>query len=86
MLCKFLAERELNVNDCKLLTRFDGAKALTYRTTINPCDYEKVKDPSIWPYRVGLELFKHFNTDMTNSTKRIIHSIKKRVSGNSTVL
>ena len=38
MLCKFLAERGLNVCDCNLLTRFDGVRTLTYRITINPCD------------------------------------------------
>ena len=39
---------------------------------INPSDYEKAKDPSIWPYRVGLRLFKHFNNNM--SAKRNIQS------------
>ena len=54
MLSKFLAERGLNVCDCKLLTTFDGARTLTYKITITPSDYEKTKDPSIWSYRVGL--------------------------------
>ena len=84
MLCTFLAERGLNVCDCKLLTRFDGARTLTYKITICPSDYEKAKDPSIWPYRVGLRLFKHFNNNM--SAKRSIQSTKKTVSGNSRVV
>ena len=31
MLSKFLAERGLNVCDCKLLTTFDGARMLTLK-------------------------------------------------------
>ena len=38
----------LNVCYCKLLTRFDGAWTLNSRITINPCDYEKAEDPSIY--------------------------------------
>ena len=70
MLCNFLSEKGLNVCDCKLLTTFDGARTLSYRLTINPCDFEKAKDPSIWPYRVGLRLFKHFNRNIKNSTRK----------------
>ena len=34
MLCRFLAEKGLNICDCKLLTRFDGARTLTCRIPI----------------------------------------------------
>ena len=53
---------------CILLTNSEDARSLSYKVTINSGDYERAtKDASIWPYRVGMRLFKHFgNAKKTN--------------------
>lgn len=63
-----LAENGLNVKDCKLLTTAEDARSLSYKVTISSGDYERAtKDVSVWPYRVGVRLFKHFsNAKKTN--------------------
>ena len=58
-LSKFLEENGLDVCDCKLLTTFE-------RITIKLHHFQKAKDPSIWPYRVGVRLFKHCNANNRN--------------------
>lgn len=63
-LCNRLTQNGLRVNDCRLLTTSPSARSLSYRITIHPKDYEKAtKDESLWPYRVGVRLFKHFNNN-----------------------
>ena len=52
-IAKFLEEKGLDVCDCKLLTTFERARTLSFEITIKPHHFEKAKDPSIWPYRVG---------------------------------
>ena len=60
-LCSWLARNGLFVKDCKLLTTAEGARSLTYKITIDPKDYDRAtNDVSLWPYRVGVRLFKTF--------------------------
>ena len=65
-LSKFLEEKGLGVYDCKLLTTFERARTLSFKITIKPHHFQKAKDPSIWPYRVGVRLFKHYNANNRN--------------------
>ena len=65
-LSKFLEEKGLDVCDCKLLTTFERARTLSFKIIIEPHHFEKAKDPSIWPYRVGVRLFKYFNANNRN--------------------
>ena len=58
---KLIEEMGLMVVDCTLLTKYEGARTLSFKITIKPQCFEKAKDPSIWPYRVGLRLYKYFN-------------------------
>ena len=63
---KFLEEKGSHVCDCKLLTTFEGARTLSFKITIKPHHFEKAKDPSIRPYRVGVRLFKYSNANNRN--------------------
>ena len=60
-LSKYLEEMGLMVVDCTLLTKYEGARTWSFKITIKPQCFERAKDPSIWPYRVGLRLYKYFN-------------------------
>ena len=56
---KYLEEMGLKIVECTLLTKYEGARTLSFKITIKPQCFERAKDPSIWPYRVGL--YKYFN-------------------------
>ena len=59
----YLETKDLNVVECKLLTNFvKEARALTFKVTIKAKDLEKAKQAEIWPYRVGVRMYKHFST------------------------
>ena len=54
-----------------MLTTSEDARSLTYKITIDPKDYEKATtDASIWPYQVGVRLFKQFNTAARNDNNK----------------
>ena len=53
-----------------LLTKYEGARSLAYKVTIKSCDFDKAKNPEIWPSRIGIRLYKFFNT----------HKERKKVS------
>ena len=58
-----LQNKRLDVIDCVLLTKYDGAQSLAFKITVKATDFEKAKakDADIWPYRVGLRYYKQFN-------------------------
>ena len=58
-LSNFLQDKGIDIIDCKLLTKFEGARSLSFKITVKPQYYEKVKDPTLWSYRVGLRMYKH---------------------------
>ena len=59
----YLESKDLNVVECKLLTNFvNEARALTFKVTVKAKDLEKAKQAEIWPYRVGVRMYKHFST------------------------
>ena len=60
-LSKFVQDRGLDILDCVLLTKYDGARSLAFKVTIKAMDFEKSKNVDIWPYGVGVRRFKHFN-------------------------
>ena len=46
----------------------DDARSLSYKITISPCDVERAtKDESIWPYRVEVRFFQHFNRNYAHN-------------------
>ena len=78
----WLSQNGLNIKDCKLLTTAEGARALSYKITIDPKDYERATtDASLWPYRVGVRLFKHFNNTTRNIYSTQQESNNDRKSG-----
>ena len=66
-LSHFLQERGLNVLSYDFLTKYENARSLDYVISIRSCDYEKAKDPKIWPSRVGVRLFKYFKKQNLNT-------------------
>ena len=61
-LCNWLSQRGLFVKDCKLLTTSEEARSLAFKVTIDPKDFDRAtKDTSLWPYGVGVRVFKNFN-------------------------
>ena len=59
-LSQWLKGKGLDIRNCECLTKFEGARSLTFKIIIRASDYEKATDPSIWPARVGLRKFKFF--------------------------
>ena len=71
-----LSGNGLSIKDCELLTTSEEARSLSCKITISAGDFEKAtKDVSIWPYRVGVRLFKHFSNAKT--TNQNAHKDKK---------
>ena len=65
----WLAEKGVFVKDCKLLTTSEEARSLSYKITINPQDFDRAtQDATLWPYRVGVRLFKDFNKNSQRNT------------------
>ena len=57
----YLKNKGLNIVACELLTtRVDQARTLSFKVTIKAEDFEKAKDPNIWPYRVVVRKFVNF--------------------------
>ena len=56
----FLQAKNINVIECKKLTTFEQARTHCYKVTIKASEYEKATKPEVWPYRVGVRLFKQF--------------------------
>ena len=59
----YLKAKGLDALECKLLTNFvNEARTFTFKVTIKAKDLEKAKEAEIWPYRVGVRMYKHFST------------------------
>ena len=56
----FLEGKNINVIECKKLTTFEQARTHCYKVTIKASEFEKSTKPEVWPYRVGVRLFKQF--------------------------
>ena len=80
-----MQNKGLDVINCVLLTKYNGARSLTFRIMIKATDFEKAKDPDIWPYRVGLRYYKQFSN---SQAKQIVpdYAGKKHVRVNGGIL
>ena len=68
----FLEDKFLNILSCDLLTKYEGARLLSFKITIRSSEYEKVTNPEMWPVGVGVRQFKFFNTRQNkNGNERI---------------
>ena len=60
-LTDYLKKKGLDIVSCELLTtRVDQARTLSFKVNIKAEDFEKAKDPNIWPYRVVVRKFVNF--------------------------
>ena len=56
---EFIVSKGINVTEIELLTNHkEEARSFSYRIAIKPSDYDKALKPDVWPYRVGVRLFK----------------------------
>ena len=62
-----------------LLTKYEQSRSLAYKVSIKSCDYEKAQNPEVWPYRVGVRLFKYFKS--RNENRNIDVTERKDRSG-----
>ena len=56
----FLEARGVAVIECVNLTTFQFARTHSYKVTIKASQYDKAIKPEVWPFRVGVRLFKQF--------------------------
>ena len=57
-LSRFIECKDIQVVGCDLLTKYEGARSLAFKTTIRTCDYGRVKNSDKWPVGVGIRQFK----------------------------
>ena len=60
LLKTFLDNKGIKVIECEKLTTWDQARTHCYKVTIKASEFEKATKPEVWPYRVGVRLFKQF--------------------------
>ena len=59
----WLSQKGINVKKCELLTTNCDARALSFRISVDPKDYDRVTtDASVWPFQVGIRRYKQFAT------------------------
>ena len=60
-LTEYLQNKGLDILKCELLTtKVELARTLSFKVTIKADNFEKAKDPNIWPYRVVVRKFVNF--------------------------
>ena len=60
-LTHWLYSNGLQVKNCILLTKYEGARSNTFKISIKASDYDKAVNPDIWPENVGLRKYKFFD-------------------------
>ena len=70
-LSRFIEHKGLKIGSCDLLTKYEGAHSLSFKIT-RSSEYDKVRNPEIWPVGVGSRLFKFLNTHQNkNGDERV---------------
>ena len=67
---EFVENKGIEVVEIELLTQFPvAARTFTFRIAIKPRDYDKAMNPDVWPYRVGVRIYKpkRIRVDQQNS-------------------
>ena len=60
-LTDYLKNKGLDIVSCELLTNnVEQCRTLSFKVTIKAEDFERAKNPAIWPYRVVVRKFVHF--------------------------
>ena len=55
---EFIENKGIEVVEIELLTHHPDARTNTFRIAIKSRDYDKALNPEVWPYRVGVRIFK----------------------------
>ena len=56
----FIENKDIKILGCDILTKYEGARSLSFKITIRSCDYEKIINSDIWPVGIGIRQFKFF--------------------------
>ena len=59
-LSRLVEQKGIKILACDLLTKYEGARSLSFKISVRSYDYEKVINPDIWPVGVGIRHFKFF--------------------------
>ena len=65
----FIVTKGINVVAVELLTTHPDAGTKTFKIDIKACDFERAMSPDVWPYRVGVRMFRHKRTQNTWSSQ-----------------
>ena len=66
-LSRFIESKDIKILGYDILTKYEGARSISFKITIRSCDYEKITNSDIWPIGVGIRQFKFFpRTDGKN--------------------
>ena len=88
-LSRFLESKGLKLLNCDLLTKYEGARSLSFKITIRSSDYEKATNAELWPIGVGVRAFKFFNNRQENngrsSNSKVINGELKSIIKNTKV-
>ena len=75
-LSQWLNRNSLLVRSCDFLTKFEGARSLTYIIVVKASEYDKAINPDIWPARVDVRKYNFFGGQ--NNTNGISRSKSQR--------
>ena len=65
----FIVTKGINKVAVDLLTTHPDARTNTFKIVIKASDFEKAMCPDVWPYRVGVRMFKQKRTQNTWSNQ-----------------
>ena len=84
---RFIESKDIKILGCDILTKYEGARSLSFKTTIKSCDYEKIINSDIWPVGVGIRPFKFFprrdGENVNDSQRKKPKSILKKQVNNT---
>ena len=84
-LTEYLRNKGLDIVKCELLTtQVEQCRKLSFKVTIKAEDFEKAKNPAIWPYRVVVRKFVHFRrraADEFASDQQQVRGVKQLGQG-----
>ena len=87
-LSRFIESKDTKILGCDILTKYEGARSLSFKITIRSCDYEKIINSDIWPVGVGIRQFsprrdgENVNDSQCKKPKSIL---KKQVNNNNQI-
>ena len=81
-LTDYLKNKGLDIVSCELLTNnVEQCRTLSFKVTIKAEDFERAKNPAIWPYRVVVRKFVHFRRKVADEFASASASVQQQMRG-----